>query len=131
MVVFVAGLPIHKHPTNGNKNMNGMHSLSGQWLDGLAHLEQSIRDILTTPIGTRVMRRDYGSRLPELVDAPVNRATIIDIYTATAEALLKWEPQLQLTRVMMEEASQGRLSLRLEGIFRPEQQTVTLAGISV
>jgi hypothetical protein len=37
-------------------------------LEGIDHLKQSIIDILTTPIGSRVMRRDYGSRLFELVD---------------------------------------------------------------
>ncbi len=109
--------------------MNGMHSLTGQWLDGVAHLQQSIRDILTTPIGTRVMRRDYGSRLPDLVDAPISRATLIDIYTATAEALLKWEPRLQLTRVEVEEVTRGGLRLRLEGVYLPAGQAMTLEGI--
>ncbi len=109
--------------------MNGMHSFTGQWLEGVAHLEQSIRDILTTPIGMRVMRRDYGSRLPDLVDAPISRTTLIDIYTATAEALLKWEPRLQLTRVEVEEVTSGSLRLRLEGIYLPAGQVMTLEGI--
>ncbi|MEW7978507.1 MAG: GPW/gp25 family protein [Candidatus Sedimenticola endophacoides] len=54
--------------------MQGMHAITGQHLAGEAHLRQSIIDILTTPLGTRVMRRDYGSRLFELVDAPINRS---------------------------------------------------------
>ena len=51
--------------------MIGLNATNGQALSGLDHLRQSIRDILTTRIGTRVMRRDYGSRLPDLVDSPV------------------------------------------------------------
>jgi phage baseplate assembly protein gpV len=43
-------------------------------LDGDAHLVQSCEDIVTTPLGTRVMRRDYGCLLAEL-DRPLNRAT--------------------------------------------------------
>lgn len=27
----------------------------------LDHIRQSVQDILTTPIGTRIMRREYGS----------------------------------------------------------------------
>ncbi len=49
----------------------GMNAATGRNLTGLDHLHQSIADILSTPIGTRVMRRDYGSRLPELIDAPM------------------------------------------------------------
>ena len=37
------------------------------------HIDQSIGDILSTPIGTRVMRPDYGSRIPRLVDRPINQ----------------------------------------------------------
>ena len=47
--------------------LSGMDASTGQPLTGSAHLVQSIRDILTTPIGSRVMRRDYGSRLPALL----------------------------------------------------------------
>ncbi|NYZ70451.1 baseplate assembly protein W, partial [Endozoicomonas sp. SM1973] len=50
--------------------MQGTHRLTGKPLSNLDHLRQSITDILTTRIGTRLMRRDYGSRLPELVDRP-------------------------------------------------------------
>ena len=28
------------------------------------HIKQSIADILLTPIGSRLQRRDYGSRIP-------------------------------------------------------------------
>ncbi|NBO96416.1 MAG: phage baseplate protein, partial [Betaproteobacteria bacterium] len=41
--------------------MLGINAQTGQPLAGIDHLRQSIRDILTTRIGTRVMRRDYGS----------------------------------------------------------------------
>jgi phage baseplate assembly protein W len=54
--------------------MIGLDASTGKQLSGMAHLRQSVRDILTTPIGTRVMRRDYGSRLYRLVDATMNDA---------------------------------------------------------
>lgn len=61
---------------------------------GIEHLKQSIIDILTTPNNSRIMRRDYGSRVFELVDKPINRDLTLEIYAATAEALEKWEKDL-------------------------------------
>ncbi|MCP3965628.1 MAG: phage baseplate protein, partial [Lentisphaerae bacterium] len=77
--------------------MTGIDKTTGRYLSGLDHLKQSITDILTTPIGSRVMRREYGSRLPRLVDAPLNSSTLVDLYSATAEALQRWEPRFKLT----------------------------------
>ena len=79
--------------------MRGMSAATGKPLDGEAHLRQSIADILTTPIGSRVMRRDYGSLLPELIDAPFNGSTLLKLYGAVATALMRWEPRLHLTHV--------------------------------
>ena len=63
--------------------MIGLNSHKGKRLDGLSHLHQSIRDILTTRRGTRVMRRDYGSRLPELVDNPALFKICVETYPAS------------------------------------------------
>lgn len=48
--------------------MNGVNSRTGKRLSGVAHLRQSVRDILTTPVGSRVLIRDYGSELFSLLD---------------------------------------------------------------
>lgn len=93
-----------------------MSATTGRPLDGEAHLRQSIADILTTPLGTRVMRRDYGSLLPELIDAPFNGATRVKLYGATATALMRWEPRLRLTRIELVPGSEpGAFLLELEG----------------
>jgi phage baseplate assembly protein W len=79
-------------------------------------INQSIADILTTRIGTRVMRREYGSLLPELVDHPFNDATRLRVYAATAMALMRWEPRISLSRVQFSGVSlQGQVVLDLEG----------------
>lgn len=111
--------------------MNGSDSTTGKALSGLNHLRQSIRDILTTPIGSRVMRREYGSRLYELVDAPMTRETLLDIYAATAEALIRWESRIRVTQITTESASPGRLNISITGEYLPEGRVVTLDGISV
>ncbi len=111
--------------------MNGTNASTGKPLIGIDHLRQSIRDILTTPLGSRVMRRDYGSRIPELVDAPMNGETVMDLYAATAEALQDWEPRFQLTQVTMTGATPGEVVLDLIGIYKPDGQPVKLDGIKV
>lgn len=95
--------------------MTGMSRFSGRALGGDAHLRQSIADILTTPIGSRVMRRDYGSLLLELVDQPMNPATRLRLFAAVAVALLKWEPRLRLTNIALAVRGPGDVELTLTG----------------
>lgn len=111
--------------------MKGTNAATGAPLDGLDHLRQSIRDILTTPIGARVMRRDYGSRLPYLVDAPMNRSTLLDLYAATAEALEAWEPRISVQQVTATSAEPGRVELSITGEYLPDGKQVTIDGIVV
>lgn len=99
--------------------MSGMSRHTGEAIDDDAHLAQSIADILTTPLGSRVMRRDYGSRLPDLIDAPMNGETLVDVFAATAEAIDRWEPRLILTRVQVTSVTPGgQMALRLDGRAR-------------
>lgn len=95
-----------------------MHTLSGQQISGIEHLRQSISKILTTPIGSRVQRRSFGSLLPELIDQPLNDYLVIQLYAATATALLIHEPRFQLSRVslMTEGVEKGRSQLELQGV---------------
>ena len=81
--------------------MKGMNASTGRATKGLDHLYQSITKILTSPLGSRIARRDFGSELPELVDAPNNGATRVRLYAAAATALMRWEPRLRLTRVSL------------------------------
>lgn len=79
----------------------------GRSLGDNAHLAQSIADILTTPIGTRVMRRDYGSMLTDLIDQPANSITRQLIFAASAVALSRWEPRLALRKVGISTDNRG------------------------
>ena len=51
-----------------------MNRATGRRITAADHLRQSVADIITTPIGSRVMRRDYGSLVPALIDQPHNPA---------------------------------------------------------
>jgi hypothetical protein len=107
----------------------GMSGNTGRRLSDLEHLRQSIADILRTPIGSRVMRREYGSRLFQLVDRPVDKVGLVEVYAATAEALGRWEPRLRLTRVQAERVYPGGVELTLEGVYQPDGRQVKLEGI--
>jgi phage baseplate assembly protein W len=110
--------------------MEGVNAENGKALSGLEHLRQSIRDILTTPIGSRVMRRDYGSRLFELVDRPVNATWMADAYAYTAEALDRWEPRIQLDQVSISGITdEGWPVIDLYGTYLPDGSPVTLEGL--
>jgi len=94
----------------------GMNAQNGRAIASGDHLAQSISDILTTPVGSRLARREYGSLLPELIDAPANQNTLLQLYAAAATALIRWEPRLRLTRVSTDAAtSGGRVALSIEG----------------
>ena len=64
-----------------------------------SELEQAISIILSTPVGTRVMRPKFGSRLHELLFAPINVQTIAQARRYVEEALGMWEPRIQVTSV--------------------------------
>lgn len=81
--------------------MIGMSKINGAALDGNDHIAQSIADILSTPIGSRVHRRDYGSLLFDLIDRPLNAATAGLLQAATALAIARWEPRLRLRKVQI------------------------------
>lgn len=111
--------------------MTGVDRSTGKHLGGLDHLRQSVEDILRTRIGTRVMRRDYGSRLPELIDAPLTPETLLDIYAAVHEAVRRWEPRLRLTRVRAATAQPASLTVDLVGFYRHGGEEIVLQGIVV
>lgn len=95
-----------------------MNRTTGRRITGIAHLQQSVADILTTPLGTRLERRPYGSLLPSLIDQPDNARTRLRCYAAIASALMKWEPRLRVTRVGMTSGAQpGQAVVDLEGEY--------------
>jgi uncharacterized protein len=111
--------------------MSGMNQHTGRAVDGVDHLRQSIADILTTPIGSRIARRTYGSLLPELIDQPDNGATRVRIFAATAGALMSWEPRLTVTNVSIANGERaGQLVVELQGTYMPsdgQQQQLALS----
>lgn len=97
--------------------MIGLDRRTGQPLTGLDHLKQSIEDILTTPLGSRRMRPDYGSNLRRFVDMPVNEGWKSAVQAEVARALGRWEPRIQLERVQVVSVLGGQIGLQLTGQY--------------
>jgi hypothetical protein len=53
----------------------GMNAAGTGTLTDEDHVWQSVNDILLTPVGSRLMRRNYGSLCPDLIDSPQNDVT--------------------------------------------------------
>lgn len=103
-------------------NVKGMSRKSGLTIDQTDHILQSLRDILTTPIGSRVMRRDYGSLLPFIIDAPLNAYLLMQLRAAVIHALMRWEYRITPVRIELvtdsqSQALQGVASLLIEYQF--------------
>lgn len=97
--------------------MIGMDRRTGKPLSGLAHLRQSIEDILTTPLGSRRMRPEYGSTLRRYVDLPVNEGWKSAVQAEVARALGRWEPRLQMERVKVVSVVDGKITFQLSGKY--------------
>lgn len=113
----------------------GLHPDTGATITDDAQLAKSLRDLLSTPIGTRVMRRDYGSNIPDLIDAPMNGTTLLRLASASYIAITKWEPRLQITRIQYQPSADqpGRLTVSLTATRtdRPEGSAPTTLEIAL
>lgn len=92
-----------------------MNRLTGSTITEVEHISQSIADILGTRLGTRVMRREYGSQLVDLIDQPGNDVTRLLCYAAITIALMRWEPRIRLSRVQLDAGTMaGQFVLTIE-----------------
>ena len=112
--------------------MLGLNRTTGKALDGDSHVLQSVRDIITTPKGTRVMLREYGCEAPALVDRPINELFDIELHAAIAQALAKWEPRFRLTSVWIAgRTPQGRVTIGIDGTILTTGVAARLEGITL
>lgn len=79
----------------------GMDATTGASIADMDHIRQSIEKILTTPRGSRVMRRNFGSIIPDLVDRPLNDKTRMQLIAASVIAIAEWEPRIELRQVLL------------------------------
>lgn len=99
-----------------------------QYVSQEEKIQQSILIILGTARGERLMQPDFGSRLQELVFAPVNASTKSLIVHYTTDALIQWESRIKVLAVNVsdEQAGQGILLVNIQYKINATNSTYNL-----
>lgn len=99
-----------KYPVNVDTNKK----IAVSWYE--QDIKESIRIILGTAKGERVMRPDFGCGIHDLVFAPINTTTKNQVESSVREALTIWEPRIELidVKVSTERANEGMLPVSID-----------------
>jgi uncharacterized protein len=83
-------------------------------------VRQSIHMILSTARGERVMRPDFGCDLRSYTFSTLDRATVTLIQSAVRDALVRWEPRIEVRDVVvqLDPAEAGRLWIEIAYLIR-------------
>lgn len=96
---------------------------------GHTEIVQSIRMILSTYPGERVMRPSYGCRIHDLVFEPCNKLTCLIAERYVTEALNAWEPRITLESVVAVpnyESGMGHLVITINYRLKDNQEQQSL-----
>ena len=99
---------------------------SGLTISEIESIEQSIQDIVTTPLGSRIMRRDYGSMVPDLIDQPMSDVLILKMYSAIYTPVARWEPRINIESINITGIGSGFMQLDLESVHTITGQSLNL-----
>lgn len=93
----------------------GVDALGGARMASAADdIRQSVRIILETTPGERVMRPDFGSGLHALVFEPMTATLDALVRHRVEEALVTWEPRIDsITVAVTRDAPNGRLMIEI------------------
>ena len=89
---------------------------TGRWLSLEDHVYQSIEKIIFTTIGTRIMRRAFGTILPELIDGTPTLSTLGMARAGIATGIARFERRYQTTRLVLT-PREGTLDIELAGFI--------------
>jgi hypothetical protein len=83
-------------------------------------IRESIVIILGTSPGERVMRPDFGAGIRDLVFEPMNTTTMALIQHRVEQALVIWEPRIEVKEVTVtaDDAVRGRLQIEIGYVVR-------------
>ncbi|HEY2811890.1 MAG TPA: GPW/gp25 family protein [Acidimicrobiales bacterium] len=94
------------------------HTGSIALTSGPEDLDRSIRVVLATAPGERVMRPQFGCRIWELLFEPVNANTLGLMAQAVREAVAQWEPRVELEDVRVRPDDREHALVRIEVSYR-------------
>jgi phage baseplate assembly protein W len=81
-------------------------------------VREAIRIILGTNPGERVMRPEFGAGLDRFVFEPVNPTTIARLRRQVREALVRWEPRIDIEEVTASPQGSPPVVLLVKLVYR-------------
>ncbi|SMD18124.1 GPW/gp25 family protein [Rhizobium sp. RU36D] len=103
--------------------MAGIDRRTGRVIDNLASAYQGVEVILTTRIASRVMRREIGAAVIELLGRAMTPPLFAAWQQLIATAIDIWEPRFSVRRLVptgsVDEIRLGRAGLLIEADYRP------------
>ena len=88
-----------------------MNKFTGAKIDQNGHIRQSINTILSTVIGTRIQRRQFGSFLFDMVDRSLTPRTQQLLIAVIAHAIAAYETRVSLESTQIKIDSAGRVTI--------------------
>ena len=87
---------------------------------GAENIAQSLKALLGTDPGERLMRPDYGCGISRLLFEPVDQRTITKIQNSISDALLLYEPRIRLLSVdiFQDRNDTGLLKISIEYVIK-------------
>ena len=87
---------------------------------GPANIAQSLKVLLTTDLGERLMHPEYGCGTTRLLFEPVDQRTITKLQNSIADAILLYEPRVKLANVniFQDRNNAGLLKISIEYIIK-------------
>lgn len=104
-----------------------MSRATGRAISEKEHIRQSVTEILTTPVGSRIMRREYGSLLADLIDQPQSQSLMLQVYSAVYLAVLRWEDRINLIQVGTSVSENGQVNIDLQGEYVDSNEPLNLS----
>ncbi|AMT90123.1 MULTISPECIES: GPW/gp25 family protein [Pseudomonas] len=96
---------------------------TGEIVEGLRDIDQSLRIILTTPKGSDPHRPEFGSNLHRYLDWPTDRVTP-HLVREAFDAVRQWEPRVSVDQVHIQ-ISAHHITARVQWRITGQRQQVT------
>ena len=103
--------------------MAGIDRRTGKVIGNLASAYQGVEVILSTRIGSRIMRREFGGGIAELLGRLLTPSLFAAWRQLVATAIDLWEPRFRIRRILIsgsvEQLRLGQVGLSIEADYRP------------
>lgn len=96
---------------------------TGEIVEGLRDIDQSLRIILTTPKGSDPHRPEFGSNVHQYLDWPTDRVTP-HLVREAIEAIRQWEPRVSVDQVHIQ-ISAHHITVRVQWRITGQRQQLT------